>query len=382
MEKQSTSYDSAGRSRSPARFKHGGNANGASHLTDRSDPRERCGRIHRRLARPLSAGERLHEPSRGRHQADPRVASGASGRRQPCRRSPVARGVQRRRAHGVAHIYNLACDMGGMGFIEANKAACMISVLINTHLLLAAKEAGVQRYFYSLVGVRLQRGAPAGRRRDRPARGRRLSGDARGRVRLGEALLGAHVPALPRRLRHRDARRPIPQRLRTRTARYGRGPRKGAGRDLPQGRRSQRSSASNEIEIWGDGEQTRSFMYIDDCLLGTMMIMESDILDPINLGSSELVTINQLVDIVEEIAGVSLRRRYDLDAPERSTRAQLGQHAHPGTSRLGAEHASLGRAREDVRLDLRRADDCVSRRSPSRRIPLMRRRARRVAAGP
>ena len=75
-------------------------------------------------------------------------------------------------------------------------------------------------------------------------------------------------------------------------------------------------TGSDEIEIWGDGEQTRSFMYIDDCLLGTTRIMESDILDPINLGSSELVTINQLVDIVEEIAGVRLRRRYALDAPK------------------------------------------------------------------
>jgi nucleoside-diphosphate-sugar epimerase len=73
---------------------------------------------------------------------------------------------------------------------------------------------------------------------------------------------------------------------------------------------------TDEIEIWGDGEQTRSFMYIDDCLLGTRKIMESDVLDPINLGSSELVTINQLVDVAEEIAGVRLKRRYDLDAPK------------------------------------------------------------------
>src|SRR5262249_36474401 len=71
-----------------------------------------------------------------------------------------------------------------------------------------------------------------------------------------------------------------------------------------------------EIEIWGDGEQTRSFMYIDDCLKGTLEVMDSDIIEPINLGSSELVTINQLVDIVERVAGVKLRRRYNLDAPK------------------------------------------------------------------
>jgi nucleoside-diphosphate-sugar epimerase len=75
-------------------------------------------------------------------------------------------------------------------------------------------------------------------------------------------------------------------------------------------------SGKHEIEIWGDGKQTRSFMYIDDCTKGSEMIMESDILEPINLGSSELVTINQLVDIVEEIAGVKLERRYNLSAPK------------------------------------------------------------------
>ena len=75
-------------------------------------------------------------------------------------------------------------------------------------------------------------------------------------------------------------------------------------------------SGTNTIEIWGDGEQTRSFMYIDDCLNGTRSILASDILEPINLGSSELVTINQLVDIVESIAGVTLERNYLLDAPQ------------------------------------------------------------------
>ena len=75
-------------------------------------------------------------------------------------------------------------------------------------------------------------------------------------------------------------------------------------------------TGKHEIEIWGDGEQTRSFMYIDDCVHGTRALLASDIVEPINLGSDELVTINQLVDIVEEIAGVKLRRSYDLDAPQ------------------------------------------------------------------
>ena len=96
-------------------------------------------------------------------------------------------------------------------------------------------------------------------------------------------------------------------------------------------------------------------MYIDDCLLGTTRIMESDILDPINLGSSELVTINQLVDIVEEIAGVRLKRRYDARRAEGRSRTQLRQHAHPRAPGLGAEHTAGDRAGEDVRVDLRRS---------------------------
>jgi nucleoside-diphosphate-sugar epimerase len=75
-------------------------------------------------------------------------------------------------------------------------------------------------------------------------------------------------------------------------------------------------SGTHEIEIWGDGEQTRSFMFIDDCVYGTELIMESGVREPLNLGSSELVTINQLVDIVEDIAGIKVRRRYNLDAPQ------------------------------------------------------------------
>ena len=115
--------------------------------------------------------------------------------------------------------------------------------------------------------------------------------------------------------------------LETRVARYHnvygparhlrRRPREGAGRDLPQGRSQAKLTGDHEIEIWGDGEQTRSFMYIDDCVHGTQMIMDSDIAEPINLGSAELVTINQLVDIVEEIAGrQAASARYNLDAPQ------------------------------------------------------------------
>ena len=216
--------------------------------------------------------------------------------------------------HGVAHVFNLACDMGGMGFIEANKAACMVSVLINTHLLLAAKEAGVQRHFYSssacVYNVDLQQVSDVTALREEDAYPA-LPEDGYGWEKLFSERMCRNFQD--------DFG------IETRVARYHNvygphgtydGGREKAPAAICRKIATAALSGDNEIEIWGDGEQTRSFMYIDDCLHGTMMIMESEILDPINLGSSELVTINQLADIVEEIAGVSLRRSYNLDAPK------------------------------------------------------------------
>ena len=74
-------------------------------------------------------------------------------------------------------------------------------------------------------------------------------------------------------------------------------------------------NGKNEIVIWGDGHQTRSFMYIDDCIKGTLLMMNNAVPGPLNIGSNELVSINELVDIVEDIAGVKLKRGYDLKAP-------------------------------------------------------------------
>ena len=215
---------------------------------------------------------------------------------------------------GVAHVFNLACDMGGMGFIEANKAACMISVLINTHLLLAAKDAGVERHFYSssacIYNVDLQQTSDVTALREEDAYPA-LPEDGYGWEKLFSERMCRNFQD--------DFG------IETRVARYHNvygphgtyeGGREKAPAAICRKVAAAKLAGEDEIEIWGDGEQTRSFMYIDDCLFGTLQIMESDILDPINLGSSELVTINQLVDIVEEIAGVRLERRYDLDAPK------------------------------------------------------------------
>jgi nucleoside-diphosphate-sugar epimerase len=215
---------------------------------------------------------------------------------------------------GIAHVYNLACDMGGMGFIEANKAHCMISVLINTHLLLAAKDAGVKRHFYAssacIYNVDLQQSPDVTALREEDAYPA-MPEDGYG----WEKLFSERMC--------RNFREDFG--IQTRVARYHNvygphgtydGGREKAPAAICRKVAAAKLAGAHEIEIWGDGEQTRSFMYIDDCLFGTTQIMESDILDPINLGSSELVTINQLVDIVEGIAGVRLKRRYNLDAPK------------------------------------------------------------------
>ncbi len=211
-------------------------------------------------------------------------------------------------------VINLAADMGGMGFIENNKALCMLSVLINTHLLLASKEAGVQRFFYSSSACV-------------------YNGDKQKSAQVVPLKEEDAYPALPedgygweklfseRMCRHFEEDFGLPCRVARYHNVYGplgtyEGGREKAPAAICRKVIEAKNSGRHEIEIWGDGNQTRSFMYIDDCVKGTQMILESDIREPINLGSNELVTINQLVDIVEDIANVKLTRNYKLDAPK------------------------------------------------------------------
>jgi nucleoside-diphosphate-sugar epimerase len=210
-------------------------------------------------------------------------------------------------------VYNLAADMGGMGFIEHNKALCMLSVLINTHLLLAAREAGVRRYFYSssaCVYAADKQASPQVKPLREEDAYPAMPEDGYG----WEKLFGERMC---RHFREDFG-------LTTRVARYHNvyGPRGSwaGGREKAPAAvcrkvAEAKLSGRHEIDIWGDGNQTRSFTYIDDCVKGTYDIMHSDIDEPINLGSDELVSINGLVDLVEDIAGLELRRRYKLDAP-------------------------------------------------------------------
>jgi GDP-D-mannose 3',5'-epimerase len=211
-------------------------------------------------------------------------------------------------------IYNLAADMGGMGFIENNKAACMLSVLINTHLLMAAKEFGTQRFFYASSACvynglkQLEPNNPGLKEEDAyPA----LPEDGYGWEKLFSERMCINFTE--------------DYGIETRVARYHNvygpngtydGGREKAPAAICRKVAQAKISGQHEIEIWGDGEQTRSFTYIDDTVFGTQLLTHSDFSEPINLGSEEMVSINELVDIAEEISGIKLKRTYDLDAPK------------------------------------------------------------------
>ena len=224
------------------------------------------------------------------------------------------RGACYRVTEGASLVFDLAADMGGMGFIETHKAECMLSVLIGTHLLLASRDNGVGRFFFSssacvynaqkqvspdVIALREEDAYPA----------------------LAEDGYGWEKLFTERMCRHFNDEYSLP----TRVARYHNvygplgtwdGGREKAPAAICRKIAQAKISGHHEIEIWGDGEQTRSFMYVDDCIEGTLRIADSAFPDPLNLGSEELVSINQLVDIVEGIAGITVRRTYNDAAPQ------------------------------------------------------------------
>lgn len=215
---------------------------------------------------------------------------------------------------GCDEVYNLACNMGGMGFIENNRSLCMLSVLINTHMLMAAKERGVKDYFYSssaciypdfkqtsasVVALKEEDAYPA------------MPENGYGWEKLFSERLCKNFEEdfnfISKVYRFHNVYGP-----------YGTWD---GGREKAPAAMCRKvieciDKGQLEMEIWGDGEQTRSFMYIDDCVTGIDKLMASDVTDPLNLGRSELVTINGLLDIVENIAGVKVKRNYNLSAPQ------------------------------------------------------------------
>lgn len=215
---------------------------------------------------------------------------------------------------GAALVINLACDMGGMGFIETHKAECMLSVLINTHLIIAARDAGARRYFFSSSACVYNAS-----KQDRPDVTSLKETDAY--PAMPEDGYGWEKLFSERMCRHfmEDFG------LQTRVGRYHNvygpngtfdGGREKAPAAICRKVITAKLTGKHEIEIWGDGNQTRSFLDVRDCVEGTLLLIDSDVAEPINIGSEQLVTINQLVDIVEGFADIKLVRRYNLDAPK------------------------------------------------------------------
>ncbi len=217
-------------------------------------------------------------------------------------------------AQGCDEVFNLACNMGGMGFIENNRALCMLSILINTHLLMAAREHEVKKYLYSssacvyAAGKQTDTAVTALKETDAyPA----MPEDGYGWEKLFSERMCKHFEEdfgmNVRVVRFHNV--------------YGpdgtwRGGREKAPAALSRKIIEAKRNNDLKIEVWGDGEQTRSFMYIDDCITGLDKLMNSDFSDPINLGRSELVSINQMIDMISEIAGVEVERVHNLDAPQ------------------------------------------------------------------
>jgi len=221
----------------------------------------------------------------------------------------------KRAVENATEVYNLAADMGGMGFIERFRIECLRSILINTHLIEAANRAGVDRYFFSssacAYNVKLQEDPHCRALKESdayPAYAERGYG--------WEKLLSEMF------CQEYWAER----KMKTAIARFHNvygpwgtwdGGREKAPAAICRKVIEAKDTGKKEIVIWGDGTQTRSFMYIDDCVKGIDMIMHCDklIATPINLGTSELISVTDLVSVAEKIGGIRLKRKYDLDAP-------------------------------------------------------------------
>ena len=215
----------------------------------------------------------------------------------------------------IDYVFNMACNMGGMGFIENNKAECMQSVLINTNLLISCKEAGIKRYFFSssacaynktkqqevfIEGLKETDAYPADPE------------DGYGWEKLfSERMCGHFMEDYG---------------IQVRVARYHNiygpfgtydGGREKAPAALCRKIIKAKKNNENKIEVWGDGKQTRTFLYIDDCIEGTLRLFVSDYSEPVNIGSDEQVSINQMIEIIEDISGTKkLERIYQLDKPK------------------------------------------------------------------
>ena len=221
----------------------------------------------------------------------------------------------RKVTEGVNYVFYMACNMGGMGFIENNKAECMQSVLINTNLLIASKENKIERYFFSssacaynqtkqqdvfIKGLKEEDAYPANPE------------DGYGWEKLFSERMCRHFKE--------------DYGLEVRIARYHNiygpygtydGGREKAPAALCRKIISAKRENKDTIDVWGDGEQTRTFLYVDECVEGTLRLFESNFSDPVNIGSDEQVSINQMINIIEDISSTkTLKKNYQLDKPK------------------------------------------------------------------
>ena len=216
-------------------------------------------------------------------------------------------------SENIDYVFNMACNMGGMGFIENNKAECMLSVLVNTNLLRACLKNNIDRYFFSssacayntskqkntfISGLKEDDAYPA------------MPEDGYGWEKLFSERMCRHFTE--------DFQ------LETRVARYHNiygpfgtydGGREKAPAALSRKIAEAKINRQSKIDVWGDGEQTRTFAYIDDCITGTIKLFLSDHKDPLNIGSSEQVSINQMISIIEDISNYNVEKNFQLDKP-------------------------------------------------------------------
>ena len=215
---------------------------------------------------------------------------------------------------GTDEVINMACNMGGMGFIENNKALCMLSVLVNTHLLMACKEFKVKKYFFSssacaynkdlqnqtsITGLKEEDAYPAN-----PEDGygwEKLFSERMCRHFLEDYNLDVKVA------RYHNIFGP--------NGTYD-GGREKAPAALCRKIIESKINKTDKIDVWGDGEQTRSFLYIDDCVEATLKLFDSKYHGPINIGSEEKVSINEMIEKIENISGVKVKKNYQLDKPK------------------------------------------------------------------
>ncbi len=221
----------------------------------------------------------------------------------------------RKACEGAVEVYNLAADMGGMGFIERFRIECLRSILINTHMIEAAYRAGAKRYFYSssacAYNIELQK--------DPNVRALKESDAYPAMAERGYGWEKLMSEMFCQEYWSERGMHTAIARFHNVYGPYGTwdGGREKAPAALCRKVIEARDTGKHEIVIWGDGHQTRSFMYIDDCLKGIDMIMHCKelVATPINLGSDYLISINDLVSITEKIGGIKLERQHDLDAP-------------------------------------------------------------------